>query len=73
MYVDYLFQQYKSLIGEDGWCIHYDKSLRKCSIYAGECIFVFNIHIAMLTAKLGLDIIVYLYFTHKFESNRICY
>ncbi|KAL6503146.1 hypothetical protein OROHE_023775 [Orobanche hederae] len=25
---------YKSLVGEDGWCIHYDKSSRKCSIYA---------------------------------------
>ncbi|EYU38495.1 hypothetical protein ABFS82_12G136700 [Erythranthe guttata] len=24
---------YKSLVGEDGWCIHYDKSSRKCSIY----------------------------------------
>ncbi|PIN08037.1 hypothetical protein CDL12_19382 [Handroanthus impetiginosus] len=27
-------QLYKSLIGEDGWCVHYDKSSRKCSIYA---------------------------------------
>ncbi|KAL0333320.1 UNVERIFIED_CONTAM: hypothetical protein Sangu_1488200 [Sesamum angustifolium] len=27
-------QLYKSLVGEDGWCIHYDKSSRKCSIYA---------------------------------------
>ncbi|KAL8504587.1 hypothetical protein ACS0TY_015956 [Phlomoides rotata] len=25
---------YKSLVGQDGWCIHYDKSSRKCSIYA---------------------------------------
>ncbi|XP_050230220.1 uncharacterized protein LOC126679269 [Mercurialis annua] len=24
---------YKSLIGTDGWCIHYDKGTRKCSIY----------------------------------------
>ncbi|KAJ6924160.1 hypothetical protein NC652_017454 [Populus alba x Populus x berolinensis] len=24
---------YKSLIGPDGWCIHYEKSTRKCSIY----------------------------------------
>ncbi|KAL0344587.1 UNVERIFIED_CONTAM: hypothetical protein Sradi_4290000 [Sesamum radiatum] len=27
-------QLYESLVGEDGWCIHYDKSSRKCSIYA---------------------------------------
>ncbi|KAL8508906.1 hypothetical protein ACS0TY_016201 [Phlomoides rotata] len=33
---------YKSLVGQDGWCIHYDKSSRKCSIYAGECILVFQ-------------------------------
>ncbi|XP_020207617.1 uncharacterized protein LOC109792610 [Cajanus cajan] len=26
-------QLYKSLIGPDGWCIHYEKSTRKCSIY----------------------------------------
>ncbi|KAI4300191.1 hypothetical protein L6164_033594 [Bauhinia variegata] len=24
---------YKSLIGSDGWCIHYEKNTRKCSIY----------------------------------------
>lgn len=24
---------YKSLIGPDGWCIHFDKGTRKCSIY----------------------------------------
>ncbi|WVY97085.1 hypothetical protein V8G54_029236 [Vigna mungo] len=28
-------QLYKSLIGPDGWCIHYEKSTRKCSIYPG--------------------------------------
>ncbi|KAJ1416910.1 putative zinc- or iron-chelating domain containing protein [Sesbania bispinosa] len=27
---------YKSLIGPDGWCIHYEKSTRKCSIYPGH-------------------------------------
>ncbi|XP_057427945.1 uncharacterized protein LOC130721206 [Lotus japonicus] len=27
-------EQYKSLIGPDGWCIHYEKSTRKCSIYS---------------------------------------
>ncbi|XP_021776229.1 uncharacterized protein LOC110740052 isoform X1 [Chenopodium quinoa] len=24
---------YKSLVGTDGWCIHFDKSTRSCSIY----------------------------------------
>ncbi|KAJ8452923.1 hypothetical protein Cgig2_014686 [Carnegiea gigantea] len=24
---------YKSMIGADGWCIHYDKNTRTCSIY----------------------------------------
>lgn len=24
---------YLSLVGEDGWCIHYDASRRECSIY----------------------------------------
>ncbi|KAG8374284.1 hypothetical protein BUALT_Bualt11G0115500 [Buddleja alternifolia] len=27
-------QLFKSLVGPDGWCIHYDKGSRKCSIYA---------------------------------------
>ncbi|XP_021621037.1 uncharacterized protein LOC110621191 isoform X2 [Manihot esculenta] len=27
---------YRSLIGPDGWCIHFDKSTRKCSIYPGK-------------------------------------
>ncbi|KAK9677374.1 hypothetical protein RND81_11G139500 [Saponaria officinalis] len=26
-------QLYNSLVGTDGWCIHYDKINRKCSIY----------------------------------------
>ncbi|XP_065856532.1 uncharacterized protein [Euphorbia lathyris] len=26
-------QLYRSLIGPDGWCIHYQKTTRKCSIY----------------------------------------
>ncbi|XP_023518453.1 uncharacterized protein LOC111781942 [Cucurbita pepo subsp. pepo] len=30
---------YKSLIGADGWCIHYEKSSRKCSIYADRPYF----------------------------------
>ncbi|EEF37186.1 uncharacterized protein LOC8283861 [Ricinus communis] len=25
---------YRSLVGPDGWCVHYDKSTRKCSIYS---------------------------------------
>ncbi|PON72804.1 zinc/iron-chelating domain protein [Parasponia andersonii] len=27
-------QLYKSMIGPDGWCIHYEKGTRKCSIYS---------------------------------------
>nr|XP_025632801.1 uncharacterized protein LOC112727323 isoform X1 [Arachis hypogaea] len=27
-------EHYKSLIGPDGWCIHYEKITRKCSIYS---------------------------------------
>ena len=34
---DYLsedeLQQYLSLVGEDGWCIHYNHQQRNCSIY----------------------------------------
>lgn len=35
---DYLsadnLQLYLSLVGEDGWCIHFDQTTRKCQIYA---------------------------------------
>ncbi len=27
-------EQYLSLVGEDGWCIHYDHDHRRCQIYA---------------------------------------
>ncbi|KAM7255300.1 hypothetical protein ACFE04_020541 [Oxalis oulophora] len=30
---------YKSLVGSDGWCKHYDKSSRKCSIYSDRPYF----------------------------------
>ncbi|WP_017302904.1 YkgJ family cysteine cluster protein [Spirulina subsalsa] len=34
---DYLtpeeLELYMSLVGEDGWCIHYDKTSRQCRIY----------------------------------------
>lgn len=29
-------QLYKSLTGRDGWCIHFDKNKRTCSIYSGK-------------------------------------
>uniref|UniRef100_A0A2P2JMV1 YkgJ family cysteine cluster protein n=1 Tax=Rhizophora mucronata TaxID=61149 RepID=A0A2P2JMV1_RHIMU len=32
-------QLYKSLIGPDGWCIHFEKSTRKCSIYSDRPYF----------------------------------
>lgn len=25
---------YLSMVGEDGWCIHYDQTTRECTIYA---------------------------------------
>ena len=35
---DYLSESelalYMSMVGDDGWCIHYDKGDRKCSIYS---------------------------------------
>ncbi|XP_059305681.1 uncharacterized protein LOC132057212 [Lycium ferocissimum] len=30
---------FNSLVGSDGWCIHFDKSTRKCSIYADRPYF----------------------------------
>ncbi|KAM6593474.1 hypothetical protein CsatA_001177 [Cannabis sativa] len=27
-------QLYRSMVGPDGWCIHYEKSTRRCSIYS---------------------------------------
>lgn len=34
---DYLtpaeLEQYLSMVGEDGWCIHYDSDSRRCTIY----------------------------------------
>ncbi|XP_052176921.1 uncharacterized protein LOC127791151 [Diospyros lotus] len=32
-------QLYRSLIGPDGWCIHYDKTSRTCSIYSDRPYF----------------------------------
>lgn len=32
-------QLYKSLVGSDGWCIHFEKSTRTCSIYADRPYF----------------------------------
>lgn len=30
---------YLTLVGEDGWCIHYDQSKRECTIYADRPFF----------------------------------
>ncbi|GMN39042.1 hypothetical protein TIFTF001_008274 [Ficus carica] len=32
-------QLYRSMIGPDGWCVHYDKTTRKCSIYSDRPYF----------------------------------
>ncbi|ACK70956.1 protein of unknown function UPF0153 [Gloeothece citriformis PCC 7424] len=40
---DYLtpeeLRQYLSLVGEDGWCVHFDHSSRKCTIYEQRPLF----------------------------------
>ena len=28
--------QYLSLVGEDGWCIHFDHATRECQVYANR-------------------------------------
>nr|CAB3500732.1 unnamed protein product [Digitaria exilis] len=30
-------QLYRSMTGDDGWCINYDKTTRTCNIYEGRC------------------------------------
>ncbi|EOA21454.1 hypothetical protein CARUB_v10001846mg, partial [Capsella rubella] len=40
---------YRSMIGDDGWCINYNKATRKCSIYAGI--------ITLLAYQIGLSLI----------------
>ncbi|XP_042943778.1 uncharacterized protein LOC122277745 isoform X1 [Carya illinoinensis] len=35
---------YKSLTGPDGWCIHFDKGTRTCSVYNGEDLGGQNLH-----------------------------
>lgn len=52
MYVDFSSQLFNSLVGSDGWCIHFDKSTRKCSIYAGETCFL---------SCLGLEISLFIF------------
>ncbi|KAL5546264.1 hypothetical protein UlMin_005951 [Ulmus minor] len=32
-------QLYRSMIGPDGWCVHYEKTTRKCSIYSDRPYF----------------------------------
>ncbi|KAL3623017.1 hypothetical protein CASFOL_031833 [Castilleja foliolosa] len=51
---DNLFQLYKSLVGEDGWCIHYDKSSRKCSIYEERPYFC-RVEPEIFDALYGID------------------
>ncbi len=40
---DYLSQEdlalYLSMVGEGGWCIHYDRATRECSIYDRRPVF----------------------------------
>ncbi len=34
-YMDILRQLFRSMVGADGWCIHYDKPSRSCTIHNG--------------------------------------
>lgn len=42
------FQLYRSMIGPDGWCIHYEKTTRKCSIYPGDYSFCVDCLLCLL-------------------------
>ncbi|GER57296.1 hypothetical protein STAS_35099 [Striga asiatica] len=45
---------YKSMVGEDGWCINYDKGSRKCSIYAERPYFC-RVEPGIFEALYGID------------------
>ncbi|CAI0471668.1 unnamed protein product [Linum tenue] len=45
---------YRSLIGPDGWCIHYEKSTRKCSIYADRPYFC-RVEVDVFESLYGID------------------
>ncbi|CAH9091733.1 unnamed protein product [Cuscuta europaea] len=47
-------QLYKSLVGEDGWCIHYEKSTRMCSRYAERPYFC-RVEPEIFEALYGID------------------
>ncbi|KAH6755867.1 zinc/iron-chelating domain protein [Perilla frutescens var. hirtella] len=47
-------EMYNSLVGEDGWCINYDKSSRKCSIYADRPYFC-RVEPEIFDALYGID------------------
>lgn len=38
-YMDILRQLFRSMVGADGWCIHYDKPSRSCTIHNGMLTF----------------------------------
>lgn len=37
--MNFTSQLFESMVGSDGWCIHFEKSTRKCSIYADRPYF----------------------------------
>ncbi|XP_071722105.1 uncharacterized protein [Rutidosis leptorrhynchoides] len=51
---------YRSLVGTDGWCIHYVKSSRKCSIYSDRPYF----------CRVEPDVFKSLYGTEKKKFNK---
>lgn len=53
-------EKFKSLIGHDGWCIHFEKATRKCSIYADRPYF----------CRVEPDVFLELYGIEKKKFNR---
>lgn len=46
-------QTYLTMVGEDGWCVHYDSGGRRCRIYADRPDFC---QVANLVALFGLGV-----------------
>ncbi|MFP4008049.1 MAG: YkgJ family cysteine cluster protein [Spirulinaceae cyanobacterium] len=47
-------EQYLSLVGDDGWCIHYDRDRRNCSIYEDRPTFC-RVNPATFEQMFGVD------------------
>ncbi|KAF6171037.1 hypothetical protein GIB67_014617 [Kingdonia uniflora] len=45
---------YKSMVGEDGWCVHYEKTSRTCSIYSDRPHFC-RVELDVFKTLYGID------------------